>query len=130
MSNKKIYYEGLIIDDSPEIIDLTNGGCQVVDAENINPVISANINQFKQWTRNNFYFEHNIVRYLHDDTQYLSKFPIAVEDPVIYEKDRFDTPFSHLLYFAFIVGKKMQIDESEKILDMMAKDPTNFIGKK
>lgn len=91
--------------------------------KNVNDVYRKNIDIFKKWSRSNFYFELNLVRYLNENMNVdLPPIPIDLDEEVIYDKKQFDTPFSHLLYIAFLVGKKMQVDDSEAAIKKLCED--------
>lgn len=94
---------------------------KIRENKNINDIIRTNIQQFKIWSKKNFFFEANVVRYL-NETPNLSEFPIELEEEPEYRKSEFDTPFSHLLYFAFLTGRKMQVDDTNKAIQALCKD--------
>ena len=106
------YYEGMSIGENQKKVS------------DIDPELNKIIAAFKMWSKKNFFFEFNIVRYLEQDTVRVSEFPIELNSDIelIYDKEKFDTPFSHLLYFAMAVGRNLQIQYSEQAISEICKD--------
>ena len=99
-----------------EIIDRTK------PQMNVNEEYDNLIKEFKEYTKANFFMEFNCVKYLEPNGKYLPPFnPERFNEDVEYDKTKFDTPFSHMLYLAILLGKKLQQSDSEFALSQLAK---------
>jgi hypothetical protein len=70
----------------------------------------------KEWAKKNFFFHHGVVSYHSQDGELPKVSPLPKEldnDKMIYETNRFDTAFSHLIYTILITGEMKEFTEAE-----------------
>lgn len=95
-------------------IDATKNNKQTYTDKNVNVKYDNTIKTLKKWTIENFYFNHNVVAYLHPETEYTTKLDDSIKcNEAVYKKAEFDTALSHLMYICLAIGKTME--ETERI---------------
>jgi len=110
------------------IIDATKNNEVIGTKKNINEKYDTTISLLKKWTKENFYFNHNVVTYLHD-TLYTSALDERIKcNEVIYKKSEFDTALSHLMYVCIAVGKTMEENERIEALEELCNAVGNRTG--
>jgi len=95
-------------------IDATRNNTVISTGGNVNKKYDLTIKMLKKWTIENFYFNNNVVHYLHPETTHLIPLDSSIKcNEVVYKKSEFDTALSHMMYILIAVGKTME--ENERI---------------
>ena len=80
---------------------------KIYGTKNINTEMDQKIKAVKEWSIKNFYFNNNKVFYsTYDDVAKIGDLPKEIEfDVYENEKNKFNTPFSHLIYTLIASGE-------------------------
>jgi len=90
--------------------------------KNVNNKYDTTIKMLKKWTMENFYFNNNVVHYLHPEAAYTTQIDKSIRcNEVVYKKSEFDTPLSHMMYMFIVIGKTMEEDERIEAIDALCK---------
>ena len=82
------------------------------------------IKKLKEWSKENFIFNNFVTYYsTYDNVKQIGEMPYGLEFPnYIRDKDKFDTPLSHLMYTLIELGKYLQEKEDNKVINKLRSD--------
>lgn len=103
---------------------------KVIEHKNINGEYNSLINAIKSWTKTNFYFNNNVVYYIGEGDRVTDLPPqITTKDEFVREKAKFDTALSHIIHTCIIIGKGLQVEDSEKAIQALCSSIADDIDK-